>query len=107
MKRTSKYLNKQFGNWTCTHVGISRVQPKKTLKGKVSKQPGRQTYYYIFERMTSDGAAQKLVRLNHFEAAKVYQGLASVEEIADYRQKKGVNEFKSKVSYHFVDRCSK
>lgn len=102
MKRTSKYLNKQFGNWTCTHVGISRVQPKRTLKGTASKQPGRQTYYYIFERVTSDGAAEKLVRLSHFEAAKVYQGLASVEEIADAR--KGATEFKTKVSYHFIDR---
>lgn len=102
MKRTSKYLNKQFGNWTCTHVGISRVQPKKTMKGKASKQPGRQTYYYIFERLTSDGAAEKLVRLNHLEAAKVYQGLASVEAIADARQAKGVSEFRTKVSYHFI-----
>jgi hypothetical protein len=72
------------------------------MKGKVSKQPGRQTYYYIFERITSDGAAEKLVRLNHFEAAKVYQGLASVEEIADAR--KSATEFKTKVSYHFIDR---
>lgn len=102
MKRTSKYLNKQFGNWTCTHVGISRVQPKKTMKGKASKQPGRQTYYYIFERLTSDGEAEKLVRLNHFEAAKVYQGLASVEEIAQYRQRCGASDFKHKVSYHFI-----
>jgi hypothetical protein len=72
------------------------------MKGTASKQPGRQTYYYIFERVTSDGAAEKLVRLNHFEAAKVYQGLASVEEIADAR--KGATEFKTKVSYHFIDR---
>jgi hypothetical protein len=74
------------------------------MKGKVSKQPGRQTYYYIFERLTSDGAAEKLVRLNHFEAAKVYQGLASVEEIADSRQERKVREFKTKVRYHFIDR---
>jgi hypothetical protein len=74
------------------------------MKGKVSKQPGRQTYYYIFERISSDGAAEKLVRLNHFEAAKVYQGLASVEAIADSRQERKVREFKTKVSYHFIDR---
>lgn len=102
MKRTSKYLNKQFGNWTCTHVGISRVQPKKTMKGTMSRQPGRQTYYYVFERITSDGAAEKLVRLNHTQAAKVYQGMLSVEEIADARQAKGVSEFRTKVSYHFI-----
>lgn len=104
MKRTSKYINKQFGNWTCTHVGISRVQPKKTMTGKLSKQPGRQTYYYIFERLTSDGKAEKLVRLTAAEAAKVYRGQASVESIARARQQSGVNEFKSKVSYHFIDR---
>lgn len=104
MKRTSKYLNKRFGDWTCTHVGISRVQPKRTMKGKLSKRPGHQTYYYIFERKTSDGKAEKLVRLNAFEAAKVYQGYASVEDIANYRQEKDSREFKSKVSYHFIDR---
>lgn len=102
MTRTSKYLNKTFGNWTCTHVGIARVQPKKTRKGKVSNQPGRQTYYYIFERPTSDGKAEKLVRLSAGQAAKVYRGLLSVEEVADTRQEKGAGTFKEKVSYHFI-----
>ena len=77
------------------------MQGKKTVKGKVSKQPGRQSYYYIFERPTSDGKAEKLVRLNCNQAAKVYRGLLSVEEIADARQVKGMNTFKDKVSYHF------
>ena len=104
MKRTSKYLNKRFGDWTCTHVGISRVQPKRTMKGKLSKRPGHQTYYYIFERKTSDGKAEKLVRLNASEAAMVYRGMISVETIADSRTKRGADEFKSKVSYHFIDR---
>ena len=104
MKRTSKYINKTFGNWMCTHVGISRVQPKRTHTGRLSKRPGHQTYYYIFERLTSDGKAEKLVRLNAFEAAKVYRGEASVESIARSRQQSGVNEFTSKVSYHFIDR---
>ena len=102
MKRKSKYLFKTFGNWTCTHVGISRVQPKKTRKGKVSNQPGRQTYYYIFERPTSDGKAEKLVRLNAGQAAKVYRGVLTVEEVADARQAAGVATFKDKVSYHFI-----
>ena len=102
MKRTSKYLNKTFGNWTCTHVGIARVQPKKTKRGKVSNQPGRQTYYYIFERPTSDGKAEKLVRLSAGQAAKVYRGLLSVEEVADTRQEKGTGTLKEKVSYHFI-----
>jgi hypothetical protein len=104
MKRTSKYLNKAFGNWTCTHVGVSYVQSKRTFKGKPSRQPGHQTYYYIFERLTSDGKAEKLVRLNASEAAMVYRGMLSVETIADLRTKRGADEFKSKVSYHFIDR---
>lgn len=101
MKKT-KYLNQQFGNWTCTHVGIARVQGKKTKNKTVSKQPGRQTYYYVFERETSDGRAEKLVRLSAAQAAKVYRGEVTVEEIADARQSKGVAAFKDKVSYHFI-----
>ena len=104
MTRTSKYINKKFGNWTCTHIGISRVQPKRTKTGKVSKRPGHQTYYYIFERLTSDGLAEKLVRLNALEAAKVYRGETTVERIARERKASKANEFKSKVSYHFIDR---
>ena len=104
MKRTSKYINRQFGEWTCTHVGISRVQPKRTMAGIKAKRPGHQTYYYIFERPTSDGAAEKLVRLTAYEAARVYRGLTTVEEIVQSRQQRGASEFKSKVSYHFIDR---
>ena len=102
--KTSKYLNKKFGTWTCTHVGISRVQPKRTMDGGKSKRPGHQTYYYIFERLTSDGLAEKLVRLNAFEAARVYRGQASVESIVRARETSGTTEFKTKVSYHFIDR---
>lgn len=101
--RKSKYLNKTFGNWTCTHVGVARKQPV-FLEGtrKPSKRPHHQKYYYIFERNTSDGLAEKLVRLNEKQAAKVYRGVLSVEEVADTRQEKGTATFKNKVSYHFI-----
>lgn len=101
--RKSKYLNKTFGNWTCTHVGVARKQPV-FLAGtkKASKRPHHQTYYYIFERETSDGLAEKLVRLSSKQAAKVYRGELSVEEVADTRQEKGVDTFTDKVSYHFI-----
>lgn len=101
--RKSKYLNKTFGNWTCTHVGVARKQPV-FLAGtrKTSKRPHHQTYYYIFERPTSDGKADKLVRLSAGQAAMVYRGLLSVEEVADTRQERGVDTFKDKVSYHFI-----
>lgn len=102
MKKT-KYLNQTFGDWVCTHVGIARVQGKKTRNKTVSKQPGRQTYYYIFERQTSDGKAEKLVRLSAAQAAKVYRGEITVEEIANQRQQHGEQKFIKKVSYHFYN----
>ena len=100
--RKSKYLNKTFGNWTCTHVGVARKQPV-FLAGtrKVSKRPHHQTYYYIFERPTSDGKADKLVRLSAGQAAMVYRGELTVEEVADTRQERGTDTFKEKVSYHY------
>lgn len=103
MARTSKYLNKTFGNWTCTHVGIA-VKTRVFKRGtKVRNDyPHHQTYYYIFERPTSDGKAEKLVRLNCRQAAAVYRGEVSVEDIADTRQEKGMKSFKDKVSYHFI-----
>lgn len=102
--RKSKYLNKTFGNWTCTHVGVA-MKTNVFKKGTRVRNayPHHQTYYYIFERPTSDGKADKLVRLNAGQAAKVYRGLLSVEEVADTRQEKGVDTFKSKVSYHFYN----
>ena len=101
--KTSKYLNFKSGNWTCTHVGVARTQPK-FYKGtrKVSKRPGHQSYYYIFERRTSDGKADKLVRLSSAEAAAVYRGKVTVEQIADARQAVSEGKFVKKVSYHFI-----
>lgn len=100
--KTSKYLNKQFGSWTCTHVGVARIQPK-FYEGtkKVSPSAGTMTYYYIFERKTSDNKADKLVRLSAKEAARVYRGETTVEEIADARVAKNISDFTRKVSYHF------
>jgi hypothetical protein len=100
----SKYLNKQFDNgWVCTHVGTaakSRVFKRGT---KVRNEyPNHQTYYYIFERITSDGKAEKLVRLNCNEAAAVYRGDITVEEIAETRQEDKEKKFTKKVSYHFI-----
>ena len=105
MKKTSKYLNKQFGNWTCTHVGVATKTA--VFKGKTRTRnayPHHQTYYYIFERKTSDGKAEKLIRLNERQAAAVYRGETTVEAIADERQSRKASEFKTKVSYHFIDR---
>ena len=102
MKRTSKYLGKTFdNNWVCTHVGVARVQAKKTKNNKLSKRPGHQSYYYVFERPTSDGKADKMIRLNFLEAAKVWRGLVKVEEILNKREGKRASRFTNKISYHF------
>lgn len=102
MKR-SKYLFKQFGDWTCTHVGVA-TKTRAFKKGTRIRNsyPHHQTYYYIFERTTSDGLAEKLVRLNSSQAAKVYRGEISVEDIAKARQAAGETTFIKKVSYHFL-----
>jgi hypothetical protein len=101
--RTSKYLNKQFDNgWICTHVGISYTQGKRKKDRTLSKQPGRQSYYYVFERITSDNKAEKLVRLDKSLAAKVYRGELKVEDIAEARLNGGRTRFTNKVSYHFI-----
>lgn len=101
--RTSKYLNKQFDNgWVCTHVGISYTQGKRKKDRTLSKQPGRQSYYYVFERITSDNKAEKLVRLDKSLAAKVYRGEVNVEDIAEARLNGGRTRFTNKVSYHFI-----
>jgi hypothetical protein len=104
MKKTSKYLNKQFDNgWVCTHVGISCTQSKRKEDHTLAKRPGHQSYYYIFERITSDGKAEKLVRLNKNDAAKVFRGELKVEDIAEARQTRGhKTRFTNKVSYHFI-----
>lgn len=96
-KRTSKYVGKQFGSWTCTHIGIASMQ------GKRAKWAGHQSYYYIFERITSDKKAEKMLRLNCNEAARVYRGDISVEEILDKREAQKIDGFARKVSYHFIN----
>lgn len=102
--KTSKYLNKQFDNgWTCTHVGIASAQAKRKRDYSLAKRPGNRSYYYIFERMTSDNKAEKLVRLNKSLAAKVFRGELTVESIAETRKNTKRVRFINKVSYHFIE----
>jgi hypothetical protein len=106
--RKSKYLGMVSGQWVCTHVGVARVQPT-FYKGTRTEclRPGHQSYYYIFERMTSDNKAEKMIRLNNIEAAKVWKKKVTVEEISDRREKKQAQKFARKISYHFIDRIKR
>ena len=108
MKKT-KYLGMTNGNWECTYVGVDRVQPAFTRKrgedGKKirSKNAGHQSYYYIFERITSDEKAMKMIRLGYWQVKKVYSGERTVEDFAIKKERKRSQEFTKKVSYSFCD----
>lgn len=96
IKRHSKYYMECFGEWVCTYVDIAFVS------GKNLKSFGKRNYYYIFERLTSDNKAFKMVRLNSTQASKVYKGLLSVEEVAEKKLQRNLDKFKEKVSYQFL-----
>lgn len=115
--RKSKYLGMTNGDWTCTYVGVSRVQPafkkKRDEDGKRvrSKNAGHQTYYYIFERLTSDSKAMKMIRLNARQVRQVLDGCITVESVAnakkemyaDERTRHRAQKFVNKISYSFCD----
>ena len=107
--KKSKYLGMHSGDWECTHVGVARVQPafcqKKKLAGRRvrSSRPGHQSYYYIWERLTSDGIAQKMIRLSAAQALSVQRGEKTVEEYSEKKEKLRSKVFKDKVSYSFCD----
>jgi hypothetical protein len=108
MKKT-KYLGMKNGDWSCTHVGVDRIQPaftqKKDETGKKirSKRAGHCTYYYIFERLTSDEKAMKMIRLGYWQAKQVFSGERSVEYFAEKKARRRSKVFTQKVSYSFCD----
>jgi hypothetical protein len=106
--KKSKYLDMKSGDWSCTHVGVADVQPafcRRKVNGKRvrSKSPGSQQYYYIFERLTSDNKAMKMIRLNASQVRQVLNGKYTVEDLAKKKAAKRNQVFKNKVSYSFCD----
>ena len=107
--KKSKYLGMTNGDWTCTHVGVERVQPAFTKRrgedGKKirSKSAGHQSYYYIFERLTSDKKAMKMIRLGYWQAKEVFRGDRTVEDFSKKKERKRSQAFTKKVSYSFCD----
>ena len=107
--RKTKYLGMTNGDWTCTFVGVDRVQPVFTQKRdefgrKIrSKRAGHQNYYYIFERLTSDQKAMKMIRLGYWQVKHVFSGERTVEDYAQKKERKRSQEFTKKVSYSFCD----
>ena len=68
-----------------------------------SKRAGHQSYYYIFERLTSDAKAMKMIRLGYWQAKEVFRGARTVEDFAVKKERKRSQVFKKKVSYCFCD----
>lgn len=107
--RKSKYLGMKSGDWECTHVGVERVQPafkqKRDYYGNRvrSKNPGHQSYYYIFERLTSDHKAMKMIRLNARQVRQVLDQKYTVEDFAKKKELERSQTFTQKVSYSFCD----
>lgn len=106
MKR-SKYLYMKSGDWELTHVGVASITgayKKQKVDGKRvrNKTAGHRNYYYIFERLTSDNKAMKMIRLNASQVNKVRKGLATVEDFAKKKAAERSQAFKEKVSYSFI-----
>lgn len=74
-QRTSKFVGKTFDNgWVCTGINIAHA----TLTHK----NGGPTYWYAFERRTSDGKFDKWIRVEAHTATKIWQGKTTVEEVS-------------------------
>ena len=107
--RKSKYIGLKIGDWICTHVGVDRVQPAYKLKRDAlgrrvrNKYPGHMSYYYIFERLTHDGKAMKMIRLNAQQANLVLNGRKAVEDYAKRKEAERSTDFVQKISYSFCD----
>jgi hypothetical protein len=106
--KKSKYLGLKSGNWECTHVGVASITSafkKKKVGGRVVRNstPGHRNYYYIFERLTSDGKAMKMIRLNAAQARQVLKNWFTVEDFAKKKEVLRSQVFKDKVSYSFCD----
>lgn len=107
--RKSGYVGMRNGDWVCTHCGIDYLQPafrkKRDMNGKRvrSVSAGHQQYYYIFERLTSDGIAFKQTRLNAYQALRVKHGELTVEEIANKKRSLNSEKFIDQISYCFCD----
>lgn len=104
----SEFYGMKSGDWKCTHVGVASITgayKKKKVHGKAVRNvtPGHRNYYYIFERLTHDQKAMKMIRLNAQQVRRVRDGWYTVEELADKKSAKRSQVFKDKVSYSFCD----
>lgn len=109
----SKYIGMRDGMYECIEAVIARIQPAYTNQrdenGKKikSKRPGHRMYDYIWQRLTSDGKAMKIVRLNARQVKQVLNGTLTVEQVAIAREEMRESgrkiKTKNRISYSFCD----
>jgi hypothetical protein len=74
-----------------------------TGKKAKTKSPGSRQYEYDWRRLTSDGKAYKYITLNAQQAARVLNGLATVEEYAKKKSAKRSLKHLERIDYSFCD----
>ena len=72
MKRTSKYLNKQFGNWTCTAIYLAANYCGNTKHN---------AYRYQLSRQTSDNKCIKIITVSGPTMLKIANSQCTVEDV--------------------------
>lgn len=96
-QRTSKFVGKEFDNgWVCTGINVAHC----TLTHK----NGGPTYWYAFERKTSDGKFDKWIRVEGHEATKIYKGKITVEEVCELRERAEKNKHGHNINYMFANK---
>lgn len=91
--RTSKFLGNTYSGWTVAHIGVATVQ------GAGAKSPYHRSYYYLVERVTSDGKCTKQVRLNASYMKRLAEGNFDIETYADKHAK--TKRATAKTNYSF------
>lgn len=92
--KTSKYVGNTYLGWTVVHMGIARVQSGGT------KWAYHRNYYYLVERVTSDGKCVKQVRLDANKMCALARGTFDIEAFAD--KKAHSKRATGKTNYAFI-----
>jgi len=93
--RKSKYVGNTYSGWTVTHIGIASVQSKK------AKWAFHRNYYYLVERVTSDGKCEKQIRLNGNQMVQLARGTFDIEAYALKLKAKKTHKATNRVNYSF------
>lgn len=74
--RTSKFVGNTYNGWTVKHMGVAHIQG-------AGKYRYHRNYYYLIERITSDGVCTKQVRLDAKKMRDLARGNFDIEAYAD------------------------